>query len=528
MESSTVAAVNLLTKCTCGSTDADGDVVQGIQVLRCTACGVVRQLVGMTEAELTDWYRDHYLSNTYQHAYAHDYAVARERLNAYQITPGSKLLDVGSGRGAFIEAAREVGIDAWGQELASSSDSRFTYIGNLESIAFPTDDFDVVTLHDVLEHVVDPRALLAEVRRIIKRPGKVIIDFPNFYSEHGVHHWKQTEHLWMFTKAQLVRLVQEAGFRVTSTSHPIASKFLVEAEALPEKRPQILIPAGIGDAWWVMTKLPGFLRTHRLGIPDVWVQDNGGPKRTRPYLRTLPFIHGAGYKKLADDAWVFEEGYRRDGRTVFPNEAGVDYFIAYNGVLGAGKSLEVVDPQYGCDWRPRMHVSKESLAFRDRLAGAGPYVLTYWVEAGMYRFWLQEFGPEKIIKALKLIEESLGARIIFMGATWDQGQIGRAVAEQHPEWTDLIGSTTYDQMIGAIMGATAVVGHPAGNTMMATYFNVPTVLLWHKYFVKPFWSNTVPPDSRYFPLDVSGLEPLDVATTLKALVEDGRDPSVSD
>lgn len=514
---------HLLGVCICGHGRAESDTLNDIPILRCWHCGVVRQHVALNEEELAAWYRDKYLTESYSHTYEHDLAVANKRLDAYQFAPGTRLLDVGCGHGAFVAAARERGIDAWGQDLAKTSESEFVYVGDLKDVAFPTDHFDVVTVHDVLEHLPRPGEALVEIRRILRRPGKLVVDFPAFYSEFGKHHWKKIEHLWMLTEQELVALVRLAGFAVTGWNRPIPSKFVVEGEPNAERRPQILVPPGIGDAYWSLTKLPGFLRARGLGLPDVWVQDSGGPRRTEPFLQNIPFIHAAGYKKLSDRDPIFREAYMQNGRTVFPDVAGTEHFIAYNGVLRFGRSLEEVDPEFGCEWRPKIHVSKAARKLADDLAGLGPYVLTYYAEAGMYRQWLADFSASQIVDALRLIEKALGLRIVFMGAKWDMGQVGNDIAKANPDWTNLIGATTFDQMHGAILGATAVVGFPAGNTMLATVLNKPSVLLWNRYFKREFWKNSCPPDSPYTALDTQGLQPTDVLRALQQLLETDGD-----
>lgn len=515
---------HLLPQCTCGSSGAAGIVVHNIPILECTQCGVMRQLVTMTPTQVADWYREKYLAEAYYHTFEHDLLVAKKRLTAYRLTAGVKILDVGCGNGAFVQAARAAGLDAWGQELSKDSDSDFIYAGQqLEDVAFPTDNFDVITLHDVLEHLPRPLDTLREVRRILKRPGKLIVDFPRFHHESGVHHWKAVEHLWMFTEDQLRELLVAAGFQVTAVSYPIPSKVVLEAEKVAEKRPQILVPPGIGDSLWSITKLPGFLREHGLGLPDVWVQDSGGPRRTQPFLRTINFINAAGYKQLSDRSPVFHEAYMQNRRTVFADIADTDYFIAYNGVMRYGRSLQEVDPQYGCEWRPKMHISKEALKMKERLAGPGDYILTYWAEAGMYQHWLQEFPVAKIVESLRIIQETLGVRLVFMGAPWDRGQIGKVIAGSDADWEDLIGATTFDQMLGAILGAKAVVGYPAGNTILATVFNVPTVLLWNRYFHEGFWKHSCPPDSPYTVLNTNGLEPRAFRRAVQQTLEHGRD-----
>jgi ADP-heptose:LPS heptosyltransferase len=150
-------------------------------------------------------------------------------------------------------------------------------------------------------------------------------------------------------------------------------------------------------------------------------------------------------------------------------------------------------------------VSKDAVAFRDACTADGPYVLAYVTDAGMYQRWLSAFPPAAIRDALRLLERRLGLRVVFMGAEWDRGSSGEALAQTEPGWVDLVGETTYDQMVGAILGASLVFGFPAGNTILASVFRVPSVLLWHRYFMRAFWTNACAPHAPYVALDVEGL-----------------------
>jgi len=128
---------------------------------------------------------------------------------------------------AFVQIAVEAGLDAWGQDPAVQNESDRVYRGDLVDVAFPTADFDAVTLHDVLEHVPDPIAFLTEIKRVMKPGGRLIIDFPRFWDEAGVHHWKLVEHLLMLTGNQLMGLLQRTGFEVETVSNPIPSKIVI-------------------------------------------------------------------------------------------------------------------------------------------------------------------------------------------------------------------------------------------------------------------------------------------------------------
>lgn len=520
----------LLERCLCGSAAIVTDGLHGIPVFRCPTCGVVRQHVPFTLEELAAWYAARYYEGIYTHTLRHDRTIAAIRLHAYGVLPGAKLLDVGCGNGAFVDAAREQGVDAWGQDLAKQSDGPYVYVGELADIAFPTADFHVVTIHDVLEHVPDPMPFLAEIRRILKPGGMLIVDFPRFWDESGVHHWKKIEHLWMLTEAQLLALLHAAGFvgdtglSIQDVCHPLPSKIVVRCFVPAVHRTGILVPAGIGDAYWVIAKLPGFMREHGITEPPaIYVQDAGGPKRTEPFIRTIPFVQSAGYVPLRTRNHIWKEAYLQDARTVFEkpfsDEAPeIDWFIAYNGVMRFGKSLHTVDPQWVPEWHPKMHVSKEALAFKKEAQEGGPYALAYFTDGGMYRKWLEEFPPEQLHRTLKLFEERLGLRIMFMGAEWDREMTGERLAQHEPSWIDLVGVTTYDQMIGAIMGASLVFGYPAGNTILASVLRVPSILLWNDYFDHRFWLNACPPVNNYVPLDTHGLTPEAVATAAETLL----------
>ncbi len=65
-----------------------------------------------------------------------------------------------------------------------------------ERLPFPANSFDTVLSHEVLEHVQDDAAALAEIARVLKPGGRAIIFLPNrlyFFETHG-HYWKGKYH----------------------------------------------------------------------------------------------------------------------------------------------------------------------------------------------------------------------------------------------------------------------------------------------------------------------------------------------
>jgi len=91
-----------------------------------------------------------------------------------------RLLDVGCGTGALVQAAREAGHDAVGVEpdaemaaLASAALGVDVVVGGLPDLPLADDGFEAVTASFVLNHVDDPRAGARELARVAAPGGAV-------------------------------------------------------------------------------------------------------------------------------------------------------------------------------------------------------------------------------------------------------------------------------------------------------------------------------------------------------------------
>ena len=60
-------------------------------------------------------------------------------------------------------------------------------VGRGESLPFPDERFDAVLSFDVLEHVQDVAATLAECHRVLKRGGKLLVVFPGYWQPREHH-----------------------------------------------------------------------------------------------------------------------------------------------------------------------------------------------------------------------------------------------------------------------------------------------------------------------------------------------------
>lgn len=515
-------------KCFCGSAEftkdthhywdvtLEGKYVQAAGKLSlgvCKHCGAIRQLAPpfSNQEEYKDYYHQYPPTGATYRAknVAHDAALARERCDDYGIYPGSEyvVLDIGSGSGAFVAECRKRGAKAFGCEIAEYHDSvaqEFTYRTAFEDIHFPTDHFDFVTCHDVVEHVPDPLSFMQEAERVLKQGGQLCVDLPAFFLPEGDHHWKQ-EHIWYFKPEDFERLCNLVGLEVGHIDHKFPSKFFIIATKPGQDRPTILVPPGIGDSYWSIVKLPAFLKEKNLGLPEVSVvcpraKAHNGHQRAFPFLEMFPFLKASwdtveGRDKVSKALW--HEAYALEGRTVFKDVLGFDYFISYNGHLRVGKELADIDG-LDCDWHPPMWVSLEQEKFRTGCQERyGRYVVFYFVFQGTYRYWTDEFPISEVIKSVKEICGKTGLRPVFAGGAWDvEDRQLQMVLKSVPEAINTVGRTTVQQLFGLLRGAELVVGYPSGLTIMAGALGCRTLSIWNEYYNRDFFWRAVPPDVR--------------------------------
>ena len=149
--------------------------------------------------------------------------------------PPGTLLDVGCNMGMLLRLARERGWDGVGVEPSSPLAGLAREHLGLEVLncflnEVPTSydgTYDVVALSDVFEHVSEPLAMLADVRRLLKPEGIMYVKVPNALFnvfkqrvawirgrslQHGV--WDSYEHVVHYTDKTLRRMLAKGGFDV--------------------------------------------------------------------------------------------------------------------------------------------------------------------------------------------------------------------------------------------------------------------------------------------------------------------------
>jgi len=137
-----------------------------------------------------------------------------------------KILDVGTGGGSFLHVAKTQGWEVqgcepnrWLVEWAYKHYGLPIYPGTIFDQSWSDQYFDVVTLWDVLEHTTDPKKVLKECRRILRKEGLLLVNYPDIDSLIARLMGRRwvfllSIHLYYFTFVTLSRMLKDCGFEV--------------------------------------------------------------------------------------------------------------------------------------------------------------------------------------------------------------------------------------------------------------------------------------------------------------------------
>jgi 2-polyprenyl-3-methyl-5-hydroxy-6-metoxy-1,4-benzoquinol methylase len=145
-----------------------------------------------------------------------------------------RLLDVGCAAGFFLQVGVRNGWEVYGVEpsvcmadYARLQSGLNVFRGTVKEAGFPAGHFDVVTMWDVLEHMVDPRAELLEIQRVLKPEGLLVLETqniaswaPKVFGKHWIHYGNDL-HLFHFSPTTIIRALTETGFtplKITSAN----------------------------------------------------------------------------------------------------------------------------------------------------------------------------------------------------------------------------------------------------------------------------------------------------------------------
>jgi len=206
-------------------------------IVQCRDCSLVRAADRFFAIDPARLYGSEYFTGAEYVDYRGDRRAAatnarrRARILRRLAPAARSVFEIGCAYGYFLEVAAR----HWSASGIEVSDHAVReaqrlgvrcVLGDYASADAPHPAPDIVCLWDTIEHLADPRGVLAKVAAEIAPGGLVAIstgDIGSWLPRWQRARWRQIHpptHLWYFSAATLAALLREVGFRVQIVTHP--------------------------------------------------------------------------------------------------------------------------------------------------------------------------------------------------------------------------------------------------------------------------------------------------------------------
>ena len=197
------------------------------QIVKCKKCNFIFANPQPTWEQLTKFYE--YFD--YKDPHAAEVAIRRDARRSLKIiyqclkAKGS-LLDMGCGRGYFLDEARAAGWNVWGVDYskqvidyAKKKLNLNVQVGDIFSYK-TSKKFSLIVLNQVIEHVLDPKRLIDRCYELLNPKGYLYIATPNINSISArvfgceFEHIIPPEHVSYFSKESIGKLLNNNNFAI--------------------------------------------------------------------------------------------------------------------------------------------------------------------------------------------------------------------------------------------------------------------------------------------------------------------------
>jgi 2-polyprenyl-3-methyl-5-hydroxy-6-metoxy-1,4-benzoquinol methylase len=160
---------------------------------------------------------------------------------------GLKILEVGAAYGETLYYLKNNGVASYavGIDIFEDKSNKQNYkeidrfiFGNIEELELSEfhNHFDIILLPDVLEHLIEPKAVLDKLKKCLNQNGKIIVSMPNIrhysavykifvkgdfsYEESGIFDYT---HMRFYCRKNIKALLESSGYKVLKQQSSINS-----------------------------------------------------------------------------------------------------------------------------------------------------------------------------------------------------------------------------------------------------------------------------------------------------------------
>lgn len=205
---------------------------EDFHICECLNCGLLYTMPRPSKEKIGAYYKsdEYYSHQENKKGFVPRLYEAIKKINlkhkfrlASRDLPVGKLLDIGCGVGDFLHVAENKGWQCTGVEPSEEAreiarqriKGDLLYSEDLEQL--PDQSFDLITMWHVLEHVDDLKWQVAQLQRLIKPEGRIVIAVPNYRSYDGRFYnayWAAYDvprHLNHFNKTVITKIFKTSG-----------------------------------------------------------------------------------------------------------------------------------------------------------------------------------------------------------------------------------------------------------------------------------------------------------------------------
>jgi SAM-dependent methyltransferase len=250
---------------------------RGISVYICCWCGLVQSLPRIDHAPRmpaavssgANW-------GNVRYGKGFRTTIALDALKRHTTADGLRLIDIGSNRGRFIDAA--VAAFPAAEVVAVEPDERVAeavagkaelIVARIEALHLESGQFDVVHSCHTIEHLAHPHRTLKDHARILKPGGLLLLDAPNIAiigADDIVEEWFIDKHLYHFSQRTLTRMVEASGFEIIESpdANDRENVFLVARKTGTPPTAPLAADPGEVDSAVALISTYGATRSHNI------------------------------------------------------------------------------------------------------------------------------------------------------------------------------------------------------------------------------------------------------------------------